>query len=217
MRLETNRAGLSVLARRIFFPSAPRRTVTRYTFALIVSVITFGIRAALQPLLLDHSPLLLFTVPVAVTSLCAGAGPAILATALGAFLGSYFFFPHGVFAIYPDHVRIGLFQTVIFVAASAVMAKLGGEYRVRRWQAEKTAEQLRQTLTERDAALEKVSVLTGLLPVCAACKSIRDQNGKWRRMEEYLSEHSEAKFTHGMCPACMEEWYGEELRRQGHS
>jgi K+-sensing histidine kinase KdpD len=217
MRLETNRAGLSVLARRIFFPSAPRRTVTRYTFALIVSVITFGIRAALQPLLLDHSPLLLFTVPVAVTSMCAGAGPAILATALGAFLGSYFFFPHGVFAIYPDHVRIGLFQTAIFVAASAVMAKLGGEYRIRRWQAEKTAEQLRQTLTERDAALEKVSVLTGLLPVCAACKSIRDQNGNWRRMEEYLSEHSKAKFTHGMCPACMEEWYGEELRRQRHS
>ena len=180
-------------------------------------MITFGIRAALQPVLLDHSPLLLFTLPVAVTSICAGAGPAILAAGLGAFLGSYFFFPHGVFWIYPDHVRIGLFQTAIFVAASAVVAKLGGEYRVRRWQAEKTAEELRRTLAERDAALEKVSVLTGLLPVCAACKSIRDQNGRWRRMEEYLSEHSEAKFTHGMCPACMQEWYGEELRKQRHS
>jgi K+-sensing histidine kinase KdpD len=178
-----------------------------------ISVVTFGVRAALEPLLLDHSPLLLFTLPVAVTAMCAGAGPALLAAGLGTILGSYFFFPYGVFGLYPDHVRIGAFQVAIFLAASAVVAKLGGEYRIRRWQAERAAEQLRQTLTERDAALERVSMLTGLLPVCAACKSIRDEHGNWRQMEEYLSEHSKAKFTHGMCPACMEQWYGDEMRR----
>ena len=58
-------------------------------------------------------------------------------------------------------------------------------------------------------ALEKIRVLTGLLPVCASCKSIRDQDGNWRQMEACISEHSEAKFSHGTCPACFAKWYGD--------
>jgi K+-sensing histidine kinase KdpD len=212
-KIGESRIDPKVLYSRVLFPAAPRGLGARYAFAIGISLVTFAIRAALQPVLLDHSPLLLFALPVAVTAMCAGSGPALLAAGLGAFLGSHFFFPYGFFAVYPDHVRIGLFETGIFLLASALVAKIGGEYRTRRWQAEAVAERLRQTLAERDAALERVSVLTGLLPVCAACKSIKDQNGNWRQMEEYLSEHSAAKFTHGMCPACMEQWYGEELRR----
>jgi K+-sensing histidine kinase KdpD len=206
-----SKRGLGRSYGRVFSPPTPRGTAARYAFAVAVSLITFAVRASLQPLLLDHSPLLLFTLPVAVTAMCAGSGPAFLAAGVGAFLGSYFFFPHGIFAVYPDHVRIGVFQTGIFLTVSALVAKLGGELRIRRWNAEKTAEQLRRTLNERDAALERVSVLTGLLPVCAACKSIKDEHGNWQQMEAYLGEHSNAKFTHGMCPACLEEWYGEEL------
>jgi K+-sensing histidine kinase KdpD len=213
MRLGARQTSLKDLFGRVFFPATPRGLATRYAFAVVVSLITFGIRAALEPILLDHSPLLLFTLPVAVTAICTGAGPALASAGLSTFLGSYFFSPYGMFGVYPDHVRIGAFQTGIFWAASAIVAKLGGEYRRRRWETERTAEQLRQILSERDAALERVSVLTGLLPVCAACKSIRDEHGNWRQMEEYLSEHSKAKFTHGMCPACMEAWYGDEMRR----
>ncbi len=213
MRVNTPRASLRDLFGRVFFPATPRGLTARYGFAVVVTMITFGIRAALEPILLDHSPLLLFTLPVAVTAICTGAGPALLAAGLSMVFGSYFFSPYGMFGLYPDHVRIGAFQTAIFLAASAIVAKLGGEYRVRRWHSERAAEQLRQTLAERDAALERVSVLTGLLPVCAACKSIRDEHGNWRPMEDYLGEHSKAKFTHGMCPACMEAWYGDEMRR----
>ena len=68
---------------------------------------------------------------------------------------------------------------------------------------------LRQTLTARDAAMARVRLLTGLLPICAACKKIRDEDGKWQQIESYISEHSHAKFSHGMCPACGKQFYGE--------
>jgi hypothetical protein len=68
---------------------------------------------------------------------------------------------------------------------------------------------LRDTLAERDAALEHVQLLTGLLPVCAACKKIRDTSGNWEQMEVYISNHSEAQFSHSMCPDCAREYFGD--------
>jgi hypothetical protein len=64
----------------------------------------------------------------------------------------------------------------------------------------------RQELTE---ALAKVKTLSGLLPVCAWCKKIRNDAGYWQRIETYLSEHSEAHFTHGVCPDCMAKSFPE--------
>jgi PAS domain S-box-containing protein len=69
--------------------------------------------------------------------------------------------------------------------------------------------QLRQTLAERDAALEHVRLLSGLLPICAGCKKIRDDEGNWHQIESYISEHSQARFSHGMCPACGKQYYDE--------
>jgi PAS domain S-box-containing protein len=68
---------------------------------------------------------------------------------------------------------------------------------------------LLQTLAERDAALERVQLLSGLLPICAACKKIRDDEGNWHQIESYIANHSQAKFSHGMCPACGRQYYGE--------
>lgn len=74
----------------------------------------------------------------------------------------------------------------------------------------KTAEdQLRQALTDRDAALRKVHVLSGLLPICANCKKIRDQEGLWHQMEQYVTEHSDAQFSHTICPDCGRRYYGD--------
>jgi K+-sensing histidine kinase KdpD len=213
MRFDVTEIGSAIRGR---LAPAPRRwnKMEEYGFALALSLLTFGVRVCLQPILQNYSVYLLFTLPVAVSAMCAGFGPALLSAGQGVLLSDYFIFPHGIFAIYPDHLRVGLFETAIFLATSALVAKLGGELRARRLHAENAAEQLRHTLAERDALLEKVSVLSGLLPVCAACKSIKDENGNWVQIEIYISNHSEAKFTHGMCPACMEQWYGDELRRQ---
>ncbi len=58
-------------------------------------------------------------------------------------------------------------------------------------------------------ALNEVKVLRGFIPICANCKKIRDDQGFWRQTEEYIREHSEAVFSHGLCPKCARELYGE--------
>ena len=69
---------------------------------------------------------------------------------------------------------------------------------------------------ELSAALGNVKQLSGLLPICAACKKIRDDSGYWNQLESYISRHSEADFSHGICPECADEMFPElaEARRQ---
>ncbi len=52
--------------------------------------------------------------------------------------------------------------------------------------------------------------LSGLLPMCAKCKKIRDDEGYWQQVETYIQEHTDAKFSHGLCPACLDETYGDK-------
>ena len=59
-------------------------------------------------------------------------------------------------------------------------------------------------------ALDEISTLRGTLPICAKCKSIRDDAGYWNRIEKYLKDNSDADFTHGLCPDCEEDLYGDQ-------
>jgi len=63
------------------------------------------------------------------------------------------------------------------------------------------------------AALATVKKLSGLLPICASCKNIRNDHGYWEQIEAYIREHSEAEFTHSICPACAEKLYPELYSR----
>jgi hypothetical protein len=60
-----------------------------------------------------------------------------------------------------------------------------------------------------DRALANEKVLSGLLPICASCKRIRDDQGYWRQIESYLKAHTEAEFSHGLCPGCADRLYPE--------
>ena len=62
-------------------------------------------------------------------------------------------------------------------------------------------------------AMDNVKVLQGLLPICASCKKIRDEAGSWNVMEGYISDHSEAEFSHGICPDCQQRLYPEIYRK----
>ncbi len=62
---------------------------------------------------------------------------------------------------------------------------------------------------ELQDAMAKVQTLSGLLPICTSCKRIRDDEGYWKQVEEYIEEHSTAEFTHGYCPDCMRKLYPE--------
>ena len=73
-----------------------------------------------------------------------------------------------------------------------------------RKQIEKERDQLILSLQE---SLAKVKTLGGLLPICASCKKIRDDKGYWNQIETYIQEHSEAAFSHGICPQCVEKLY----------
>src|SRR5437899_12753008 len=70
-------------------------------------------------------------------------------------------------------------------------------------------EQRERLIEELRNALTHIKTLRGLLPICAACKKIRDDRGYWTQIEEYISDHSDAKFSHGICPECRQKLYPE--------
>ena len=66
-----------------------------------------------------------------------------------------------------------------------------------------------KVIAELEQALARVKQLSGLLPICASCKKIRDDRGYWRQIESYVRDHSEAEFSHGVCPDCTRQLYAE--------
>jgi phosphoserine phosphatase RsbU/P len=68
-------------------------------------------------------------------------------------------------------------------------------------------EELRRSNDALQKALRDVKVLRGLIPICASCKKIRNDGGFWQQLEEYIGEHSEAEFSHGICQPCVKKLY----------
>jgi len=68
-------------------------------------------------------------------------------------------------------------------------------------------ENAEQLVEELGAALDNINTLRGLIPICSNCKQIRDDKGYWHQLEAYIKEHSEAIFSHGICPDCVEKLY----------
>jgi len=66
-----------------------------------------------------------------------------------------------------------------------------------------------ELVVELETALEEIKTLRGILPICASCKKIRDDEGAWQDVAVYVRDHSEAEFTHGLCPDCMTTLYPE--------
>jgi sigma-B regulation protein RsbU (phosphoserine phosphatase) len=89
-----------------------------------------------------------------------------------------------------------------------LQARLNVGERILRLQAE-----LAKRVQELELALSKVNLLQGLLPICCYCKNIRDDQNYWRQVEGYIAEHSEAQFTHAICPTCRENIVEPELER----
>lgn len=77
----------------------------------------------------------------------------------------------------------------------------------------KEAEEKKEMLiADLQKTLKEIKALRGLLPICASCKKIRDDKGYWNQIEAYISEHSEAEFSHSICPECAKKYYGEFLK-----
>jgi len=101
----------------------------------------------------------------------------------------------------PFEIRPYFWQRSGFHAVMGSLTVLGlfaGD-RLRHRAAKRRETELRKRIEEEMA---KVRILSGLLPICAWCKEIKDEGGNWMKMEQYITQRSEAKFTHGMCPKC---------------
>jgi len=87
-------------------------------------------------------------------------------------------------------------------------ARISTGERILRLQAELAAR-----VKELELALANVKLLQGLLPICCYCKRIRNDQNYWQQVDIYIADHSEAQFTHGICPECREKVLGPELQR----
>jgi len=76
-----------------------------------------------------------------------------------------------------------------------------------RRQAARHLEEQTRLLAELQESMRQVKLLSGLLPICAHCKKIRDDKGYWKQLEAYISDHSTVLFSHGVCPECLEVYY----------
>jgi len=79
--------------------------------------------------------------------------------------------------------------------------------------------ELLEEKTSLEKAMQQIKTLRGLLPICSSCKSVRDDRGYWSQIETYLNNHSEAQFSHGICPSCLKKLYPAEfaeMTRSGH-
>jgi ligand-binding sensor domain-containing protein len=113
------------------------------------------------------------------------------------------------FSLYQDarlHQRPAFW---LAVALGAVLLGYGA-YRARTAQLRAHERELEGRVA---AALADVKVLSGLLPVCASCKKIRDDKGYWTQIESYIRDHSEADFSHGICPECLTRLYPQQAAR----
>jgi len=91
----------------------------------------------------------------------------------------------------------------------ALLLLVGAVAGLIRWRTVRLAARARKLEAAVAEALSSAKILRGLLPICAHCKKVRDDQGYWTRIEDYISRHSEADFSHGFCPDCIETHYAD--------
>ncbi len=136
----------------------------------------------------------------------------------GALLGYFLFHPliHMIYVFHftGEHSEVTNLVSEILQAFSVSMLPWGLAFMILSallgvfWGKIKQADKEKSVvIAELKKALEEIKTLSGFLPICASCKKIRDDQGYWKQIEVYISEHSEAEFSHGICPECAEKLY----------
>ncbi len=101
------------------------------------------------------------------------------------------------------------FISVFVLAVSVIFTMYVRSIQTRRILSETEREQM---ITDLQETLNEVKVLSGLLPICAKCKKIRDSEGYWQQIEQYIRDRSDAEFSHAVCRDCAKELYPDIYR-----
>ncbi|MEW6336655.1 MAG: hypothetical protein AB1625_04560 [Acidobacteriota bacterium] len=99
-------------------------------------------------------------------------------------------------------LHLGITITFILLTTERVTAQLGAAHA-----------ELEARVEQLQAALSEVKTLQGLLPICASCKRIREEDGSWTQVEVYVRERSQAEFSHGLCPECLPKFLSPDAAR----
>lgn len=119
-----------------------------------------------------------------------------------------------------DHRTVGIMGLANkpegFTDRDAEMASAFAEFASIALYNSRTLDRLRATVEDLQKALAEVKTLRGIIPICAKCKQVRDDAGFWTRVEEYIAAHTDADFSHGLCPDCYRETMAELLDEHIH-
>lgn len=184
-----------------------RRSAAQSVLSFVLPVICVGAATLLTfPLraIAVHSLTLFFMAAVLVTAWYGGTWPGLLSVLLATATFEYFFSSHaGHIGIYPtDLLRLAVFSGVALAISSLTSARRAALLDQQRISA------------ELQRALDEIRVLRGIIPICSYCKQIRNNAGSWERLEKYIAEHSEAAFSHGVCPECYKKHHPEIYKQQ---
>ncbi|MEN8233063.1 MAG: GAF domain-containing protein [Thermodesulfobacteriota bacterium] len=106
---------------------------------------------------------------------------------------------------------VDFYSTIVEFLAARAGAELERYYieeKLKQQVAARTAE-LEKTNQKLEKALSEIKTLQGIIPICSICKNIRDDQGFWQQVESYISKHSQASFSHAICPECEKEYYAD--------
>jgi hypothetical protein len=180
------------------------RSLLRDLLVAVVAVATVtNLRLLLTPVLSDRAAFLLFGLAVMISSWMGGRRVGLITTALAALIGLLLFirpFPEPTNPSVQNEALVAL-----FAIEGCGISFLAGQLHTQRTRAKQEARDAIQARDELQLALAQVRTLRGLVPICAWCKRIRNDRGYWEQLELYLKNHSEADFTHGMCPDLRQE------------
>jgi K+-sensing histidine kinase KdpD len=151
-----------------------------------------------------HSRELLLIAAIVMTSRYAGAAAGLL-VALASLLAFDWFFdstPHAL-----DFTAGGVLRAIAFGSVSGLVTFLERQRR-------HAMGRLETANKELQTALSEIKTLRGLLPICSYCKQIRTDIGSWMGFEEYVRTHTNAEFTHGICPNCLRKHFADSHERR---
>jgi K+-sensing histidine kinase KdpD len=135
----------------------------------------------------------LFLAAVILTARFAGAIPGLAAAFLSVVAFNWYFdrTPHAL-----DLTPGSVLRMLIFAALSLLVASIEHHRQI-------AISRLENANRDLLRAVEEIKTLRGILPICAHCKQIRSDKGIWVQLEKYIRDHSEADFTHSICPSCL--------------